>query len=104
MDSTGVGELSGGQQQRTLLARALAQEAHLFLLDEPLNAIDEETRNAFDSVLAEETRNGGSVLAATHDLGRLAESFDRSIHLEAGRLRAMERLRDPGVFVKKSWY
>ena len=79
-----IGELSGGQQQRNLLARAIVQEASLFLLDEPLNAVDESTRDIFDEVLIEETRRGSSVLAATHDLGRLCESFDRAIYLRDG--------------------
>lgn len=83
-----IGELSGGQQQRTLLARAIVQEASLFLLDEPLNAVDEATRDIVDNVLAEEVRRGGSVLAATHDLGRLTESFDRSIDLKDGRIES----------------
>ncbi|MFN8710804.1 MAG: metal ABC transporter ATP-binding protein [Planctomyces sp.] len=83
-----IGELSGGQQQRTLLARAIVQEASLFLLDEPLNAVDEATRDIVDNVLAEEVNRGGSVLAATHDLGRLTESFDRSIYLKDGRIES----------------
>ncbi len=81
-----IGELSGGQQQRTLLARAIVQEASLFLLDEPLNAVDEATRDIFDEVLREETRAGSSVLAATHDLGRLSESFDRAVYLRDGNV------------------
>jgi len=87
-----IGDLSGGQQQRVLLARALVQEASLFLLDEPLNAVDEATRDVVDEVLAEEAARGGSVLAATHDLGRLTESFDRAIYLREGRVEATEFL------------
>jgi ABC-type Mn2+/Zn2+ transport system ATPase subunit len=83
-----IGDLSGGQQQRVLLARSLVQEASLFLLDEPLNAVDEATRDAIGDVLAEEAARGGSVLAATHDLGRLSESFDRAIYLRDGRVAA----------------
>lgn len=82
-----ISELSGGQQQRILLARALVQEASIFLLDEPLNAVDDATRELVYDVLLEETVRGGSVLAATHDPGRLSESFDRSEQLSDGRLR-----------------
>ncbi|MFO0915810.1 MAG: ABC transporter ATP-binding protein [Pirellulales bacterium] len=82
-----IGELSGGQQQRTLLARALVQEASLFLLDEPLNAVDEATRDIVDDVLTQHTQSGGSVLVATHDLGRLAEWFDISVYLREGRVQ-----------------
>jgi manganese/zinc/iron transport system ATP- binding protein len=81
-----VSELSGGQQQRVLIARALVQQASLFLLDEPLNGIDEATRDLVDDVLAEHARRGGSILVATHDLGRLCESFDASIHLRDGQI------------------
>ena len=87
-----IGGLSGGQQQRTLLARALAQESSLFLLDEPLNALDEATRDTVDEVLAEHTRRGGTVLVATHDLGRLSESFDRVIYLREGCVERIEIL------------
>lgn len=85
-----IADLSGGQQQRTLLARALVQEASLFLLDEPLNAVDEATRVLVTDVLTQEARNGASVLAATHDLGRLSESFDAAIYLQAGRIERID--------------
>lgn len=87
-----ISELSGGQQQRALLARALVQESSLFLLDEPLNAVDEATRDIVDDVLREHTQRGGTVLVATHDLGRLAESFDRAIYLRAGQVVRSEDL------------
>ncbi len=91
-----LGELSGGQQQRALLARAIAQEASLFLLDEPLNGIDEATRDLLNAVLAAHTRDGGSVLAATHDLGRLAESFDSAVFLRDGQIENQFALRTAG--------
>lgn len=87
-----ISKLSGGEQQRALLARALVQESSLFLLDEPLNAVDEATRDIVADVLQEHTRDGGTVLAATHDLGRLSESFDRAIYLRDGRIERTERL------------
>jgi manganese/zinc/iron transport system ATP- binding protein len=81
-----IGRLSGGQQQRALLARALAQEADLLLLDEPLNAVDAETRDVVHVVLSELQKRGKTVIAATHDLGRLAENFDAAVYLNEGRL------------------
>jgi ABC-type Mn2+/Zn2+ transport system ATPase subunit len=87
-----IADLSGGQQQRALLARAIVQEASLFLLDEPLNAVDEATRDLVTGVLAQAARAGASVLAATHDLGRLSESFDAAIYLEDGRIRQTDLL------------
>lgn len=87
-----ISELSGGQQQRTLLARALVQESSLFLLDEPLNGVDELTRDIVDEVLAEHVSIGGTVLAATHDIGRLSGSFDRAVYLSEGRVERVEQL------------
>ena len=90
-----IGQLSGGQQQRLLLARALAREADLFLLDEPLNAIDAEARAIVSSVLADIKTEGKTALVATHDLGRLDTDFDGALYLSGGR--AIEA--PPGAFV-----
>ncbi|MFO0944003.1 MAG: ABC transporter ATP-binding protein [Pirellulales bacterium] len=90
-----IAELSGGQQQRALIARALVQQASLFLLDEPLNAVDEATRDIVDKVLGDHVKVGGSILVATHDLGRLSESFDVAVYLKEGRVYQIEQL--PGV-------
>jgi manganese/zinc/iron transport system ATP- binding protein len=87
-----IAELSGGQQQRALIARALVQQASLFLLDEPLNAVDESTRDIVDQVLSDHARVGGSVLVATHDLGSLSESFDMAVYLKGGRVECVEQL------------
>mgnify|MGYP001040010825 CR=1 FL=1 len=81
-----IGELSGGQQQRALLARALAQEADLLLLDEPFNAVDADTYRLITTILAEQQRAGKTALVATHDLERLAEAFDRVVLLRDGRI------------------
>jgi ABC-type Mn2+/Zn2+ transport system ATPase subunit len=81
-----IGELSGGQQQRALLARALAQEADLLLLDEPFNAVDAATRARIVAILDEQQRAGKTALVATHDLDRLSEEFDRVVTLRDGRL------------------
>jgi ABC-type Mn2+/Zn2+ transport system ATPase subunit len=80
-----IGKLSGGQQQRALLARALAQGADLLLLDEPLNAVDADTRAVIHDVLQELQQQGKTVLCATHDLGRLAEDFSAVVYLNDGR-------------------
>lgn len=81
-----ISRLSGGQQQRALLARALAQEADLLLLDEPLNAVDAETREIIYEVIERLCRQGKTLVVATHDIGCLAEMFDAVIRLEAGRV------------------
>ena len=72
-----IGELSGGQQQRVFLARALAQEAELVLLDEPLNGLDAPSQEAILTILDDLRRDGVTVLLATHDLDLAAEHFDR---------------------------
>ena len=62
------GTLSGGQRQRVLLARALAQQPELLLLDEPFNGLDSTTTEVLLDVLAEQRREGVAVVMATHDL------------------------------------
>ena len=79
-----IGELSGGQQQRALLARALAQEADLLLLDEPLNAVDAETREVLSGVLDELQQAGKTIVIATHDHGKLDEDYDQVLFLHEG--------------------
>ncbi len=74
---TQIGELSGGQQQRAFLARALAQEAELILMDEPLNGLDIPTQEAIIGILDDLRHDGVTVLLATHDLDLAAERFDR---------------------------
>lgn len=80
-----IGKLSSGQHQRVLLARALAQDADLYLLDEPLNAVDAETREIVTQVLDELRSAARTVLVATHDLGRFESSYDHAIYLSEGR-------------------
>jgi ABC-type Mn2+/Zn2+ transport system ATPase subunit len=80
-----LSQLSGGQQQRALIARALAQEAELLLLDEPLNAVDAGTRASVGGLLADLCREGKTVLMATHHLGGPGEEADSAVHLAEGR-------------------
>ena len=72
-----VGELSGGQQQRVFIARALAQEAELLLLDEPLTGLDMPSQDALFAVLEKVREDGVTVLLATHDLNLARDKFDR---------------------------
>jgi ABC-type Mn2+/Zn2+ transport system ATPase subunit len=88
-----IGQLSGGQQQRTLLARALVQEADLLLLDEPFNAVDAPTREVIYAVLADLKAQGKTVVVTTHDLERLADAYDATIHLQDGAV--VEGSQDP---------
>jgi manganese/iron transport system ATP-binding protein len=80
-----IGELSGGQQQRVFIARALAQEAELLLMDEPLTGLDVPSQDAIFSILDLLRARGMTVMVSTHDLHLAAERFDRLMLLR-GRL------------------
>ncbi|HXH20794.1 MAG TPA: metal ABC transporter ATP-binding protein [Dehalococcoidia bacterium] len=67
-----IGQLSFGQQQRVFLARALAQEGRLVLLDEPMNGVDPQTQDLFVELLAEFHEEGKTIVMATHDLNTAA--------------------------------
>jgi manganese/zinc/iron transport system ATP- binding protein len=71
-----IGQLSGGQQQRVFLARALAQNADLYLLDEPFAGVDAATERAIISVLKSLREEGKTVVAVHHDLATVAEYYD----------------------------
>ena len=77
----GIGELSGGQRQRVMLARALAQEAMVLLLDEPTSGVDTLSQQAVLALLARLAAEGTTILVATHDLTLVSERFDRVICL-----------------------
>jgi ABC-type Mn2+/Zn2+ transport system ATPase subunit len=72
-----IGSLSGGQRRRVFLARALASQADLFLLDEPVTAIDATTQEEIMDLLGEEAARGKTVIASTHDLACAAQCFQR---------------------------
>lgn len=72
-----IGQLSGGQQQRVFLARALAQEADLYLLDEPFSGVDAATEKAIIAVLKDLKAKGKTVVAVHHDLSTVRDYFDR---------------------------
>jgi manganese/zinc/iron transport system ATP- binding protein len=72
-----IGQLSGGQQQRVFLARALAQDADLYLLDEPFAGVDAATEKAIIGVLKALRDQGRTVVAVHHDLSTVRDYFDR---------------------------
>jgi ABC-type Mn2+/Zn2+ transport system ATPase subunit len=72
-----IGELSGGQQQRMFIARALAQEAELVLMDEPMTGLDINSREAIFRILNQVRQHDVTVMVAMHDLRLAAERFDR---------------------------
>ncbi len=81
-----IGQLSGGQQQRVFLARALAQDADLYVLDEPFAGVDAATERAIISVLKELRAEGRTVVAVHHDLSTVAEYFDRVMMINVRKI------------------
>lgn len=71
-----IGALSGGQQQRAFLARALAQEAHILLLDEPFTGLDVPGIESLGHILRNLAAEGRLVIASHHDLGTASQIFD----------------------------
>ncbi len=76
-----ISELSGGQQQRVFLARAIAQGAELYLMDEPLTGIDAEAEDRLFEILKGLRDEGKTIVMTTHDLSSTLELFDNLIVL-----------------------
>jgi zinc transport system ATP-binding protein len=82
-----VNELSGGQQQRAFIARALASEPDLLVLDEPIAGVDAESQRRFrDSLVHLVSEHGAGVLLVSHELGAVARDVDRVIVLKGAVL------------------
>lgn len=81
-----IGQLSGGQQQRVFLARALAQNADLYLLDEPLAGVDAATEKAIIDVLKGLKAEGRTVICVHHDLATVADYFDHVLLLNVRKI------------------
>ncbi|SFJ13723.1 manganese/iron ABC transporter ATP-binding protein [Aerobium aerolatum] len=76
-----IGELSGGQKKRVFLARALAQEGQVILLDEPFTGVDVKTEEAIITLLGQLREEGRVMLVSTHNLGSVPEFCDRAVLL-----------------------
>ena len=81
-----VSTLSGGQQQRVLVARTLAGEPELLLLDEPNAGVDHASQEAIAETLGARAAAGASVVVVLHELGPFAPLIDRVIALREGRV------------------
>ncbi|MFC7305651.1 metal ABC transporter ATP-binding protein [Streptomyces monticola] len=79
-----VGALSGGQQQRVLIARALAAEPELLIMDEPMAGVDLANQEVLAGALREQVAAGVSVLLVLHELGPLEPLIDRAVVLRDG--------------------
>jgi len=83
-----IGELSGGQKKRVFLARALAQDGRVILLDEPFTGVDVKTEEAITELLRELREEGRVMLVATHNLGSVPAFCDRVVLLNRTVLAA----------------
>jgi manganese/iron transport system ATP-binding protein len=83
-----IGELSGGQRKRVFLARALAQDSRVILLDEPFTGVDVKTEDAIIALLRELRDEGRVMLVSTHNLGSVPEFCDRAVLLNRTVLAA----------------
>ncbi len=97
-----IGALSGGQRRRAFLARAIAAEADVYLLDEPVTGVDVPTQEAIMALLGAEAERGKAVVATTHDLGATARHF-RSVVAINRRILASgpaSLITDPDVLAR----
>lgn len=98
-----IGELSGGQQQRVLIARALASDPKLLILDEPTAGVDRDSQIRFAQVLRALNRDGVAIVIVAHDLGAVGRDVRRVLALHQGHIdeisleEAKERV---GMFVE----
>ena len=90
-----VATLSGGQQQRVLIARALAGEPEVLVLDEPTAGVDADSQDTLAGALGHLSNNGGSVVLVAHELGPLAALIGRAVVLSHGRVQSDGPPPDP---------
>lgn len=88
-----ISQLSGGQQQRTFLARALAQQADLYFMDEPFAGVDAATEKAIVTLLREMTNQNKTVIVVHHDLQSVSQYFDWVVMLNTRLVAAGETSR-----------
>jgi zinc transport system ATP-binding protein len=81
-----VASLSGGQQRRVLVARALAGEPELLIMDEPTAGVDAASQEAMAGLLADVSGNGTTLLVVTHEAGPLASVLTRAVVVDHGRI------------------
>lgn len=83
-----IGELSGGQRKRVFLARALAQQARILLLDEPFTGVDSQTKSTIITLLRQLREEGHLVLISTHNLASVPTYCDRVVLINGGVVAA----------------
>jgi manganese/zinc/iron transport system ATP- binding protein len=81
-----IGQLSGGQQQRIFLARALAQDAEIYIMDEPFAGVDAATERAIVAVLKELNAAGKTIICVHHDLATVTDYFDHVLLINVRKI------------------
>ena len=95
-----VGKLSGGEFQKILLARAIAQEPELFLLDEPFANLDIKSRAHADRLITGLNREGATILMVSHEIDSIPSACTHILMMDCGRIVAMgtrDEMLDKGV-------
>ena len=100
--ATQIGRLSGGQRRRAFLARAIAAEADLYLLDEPVTGVDVPTQEDLMDLLSAESESGRTVIATTHDLAAASRHFTQVVGMNRRLVAAgpVSLLSDPDVLTR----
>ena len=104
-----IGKLSGGQQQKVMIARALAKEPRIFLLDEPFSNLDPESRDKISALIDQIRRERNiTTIIVTHDIGQISDSCHRVVVMNGGRIIAdgkpSEILKDIREFLPKEYW
>ena len=94
-----IGRLSGGQRRRAFLARALAAEPDLYLLDEPVTGVDVPTQEDLMALLKAEADSGRTIVATTHDLAAVSRHFRQAVAINRRVIASgpVDMVRDPDV-------
>ena len=94
-----IGRLSGGQRRRAFLARALAAEPELYLLDEPVTGVDVPTQEDLMALLTAEAEAGRTIVATTHDLAAVSRHFGQAVAINRRVIASgsVDMVRDPDV-------
>ena len=96
-------ELSGGEQQRVAIARALAKNPRVLFLDEPTGALDEKTgRLVLDYIIKLQKEQGFTMIMVTHN-GNIAETADRIIHMNSGKIVSVAENADKKTAYEIGW-
>jgi ABC-type Mn2+/Zn2+ transport system ATPase subunit len=99
---TQIGRLSGGQRRRAFLARALAADPELYLLDEPVTGVDVPTEEELMALLAGEADRGRTIIATTHDLVAVSGHFRQAVAVNRNVIASgsAEIVRDPDILAR----